>query len=406
MKKYFLLLITALGVLFMQCREDEHEPISTDTKAPGVIKNIRVDNLPGTAVIRYDLPNEDDLLYIQAEYTLKNGREMKVKASIYVDSLVCEGFGTAEEYDVKLYAVDKAANYGEPIVQKVNPLTPPVKTILNSVEMRNTFGGVNIQWENKTQSPVAVVVMINDTTDSENQYMEAGTIYTEANTGNYNLRGFDIETRDFYCFVKDRWDNYSDTIITSITPLFEVQLDKDKMKEVLLPNDMVMRALWDAGGSRIPKLWDGGNSGDWDRVCGLNGDMPNNYFFTFDLGVTAKLSRFTMFQFLGWNDQYLYEDAQVRSFELFGTTEVDPDGSWDNWKLIGSYEVIKPSGLPTALWNYTDEDKAAAYKGHEFGVPFEMEPVRYIRMKINSVWGSTSWASIGEMDFYGQVESE
>ncbi len=405
MKNYFLILIVFMGILLVQCEEDQHEPVNNDSVAPGVIQNVRVNNLPGAATIKYNVPADEDLLYVQAEYTLKNGREMKVKASVYVDSLLCEGFGTTDQYDITLYAVDRAGNFSNPVVQVVQPLEPPINGVLENMVLQNTFGGVNIRWENKTQSPVGIFVMIKDTTDSAEEFLEVGSIFTQTLNGNINFRGFDTKTRDFYYFVKDRWDNYSDTIVKSITPFFEVQLDKGLMREVILPNDLPMHAIWESGGSRIPRIWDGNLAGDGARIAGISADFSSDYFFTFDLGVTAKLSRFTIFQFLGWNDQYLYEDAQVKTFELYGTANLDLSGAWDTWKKIGDYEIIKPSGLPTALWNYTDEDKAAAYNGHEFEVPLELEPVRYIRMKITSVWGATSWASFAEIDIFGQPES-
>ena len=391
-------------IAFVQCTEDVHLPIDNDNEAPGVVTNVQVKNLPGKAVIKYSLPSNEDVLYVKAEYTLNSGLKRVTKSSLYTDSLVCDGFGSVAEYDVILTAVDRSDNAGQPVTVKINPLTPPVITIKETLEMRNTFGGVNISWENESNSPVAVVVMIKDTTNSAEDYLEATTIYTEASQGDYNIRGFNTTTRNFYAYVRDRWENYSDTTVAEITPYFEQELDKNLFSAVILPNDMKMTALWDANGpTLIPKLWD---NQIWDaggRMNGQTGIMPDEYFFTFDLGVEAKLSRFKLQQFMGYNDKYLFYDAQVKEFEIYGTTSFNPDGSWDSWTLIDKYEVTKPSGLPAALWNYTDEDKAAAYAGHDFEIPLEAQNVRYIRMRIVSTWGGLDWASIGEMWFYGQV---
>ena len=42
----------------------------TDSIAPGTVSNVSVENLPGGAKITYDLPDEKDLAFVEANYTI------------------------------------------------------------------------------------------------------------------------------------------------------------------------------------------------------------------------------------------------------------------------------------------------------------------------------------------------
>lgn len=407
--KLFGIYIFIACLFFIGCEEDKRGPIEDDDRAPGIVTDVTVKNLAGRSVIKYKLPDDSDLLYIKAKYQLNNDVKRVVSASIYSDSLVVDGFGDDKEYNIEVFAVDRSENEGEVVDVKVNPLEPPIKTIKESLELKNTFGGVNIRWENVTNAPVAIVVMIEDTADTGKPFLEAEVIYTSATEGNFNVRGFDTTERDFYCYVRDRWNNYSDTLSQLIEPLFEIEIDKANFEEVILPNDHEMWPFYSSGPSTIPRLWNNELWNENGRLAGAIGTM-GDYAFTFDLGQEVKLSRFKVNMFninnrSGWLDLFLYDDAQVRHFDIFGATTLDPTGSWDSWTKIGTYEMWKPSGLPPGAWNYTDEDKELAYNGHEFEVPLEMGNVRFIRVNVLSTWGDLNWASIAEMTFWGQPET-
>lgn len=75
------------------------------------------------------------------------------------------------------------------------------------------------------------------TTDSLGQMYVADEVYTNSKDGAYALRGFANEKRLFAVLIRDRWDNYSDTIKSEQTPLFEEELDKTLFKRYELPGD-------------------------------------------------------------------------------------------------------------------------------------------------------------------------
>ncbi|MCL3779226.1 DUF4959 domain-containing protein [Prolixibacteraceae bacterium JC049] len=399
MKNYIIAFCFIILIAVLACEEDKHKPITKDKQIPSAVLNPKVKNLPGGALITYDLPDEDDLLYVEAKYQLKNGTNLKVKASVFGDTLEVTGFGDTDVYNVDLYTIDRSENRSEPVQVQVQPETPQVINVFESLTLAPTFGGVNVKWENDLKDPMAIKILIPDTLNNNEGFIDLETIYTEASKGDYNIRGFKIEEIPVYGVVRDRWNNYSDTIKVDILPLYEEEIDKSKFKEVILPNDTKQVEPWNANGfSTIPKLWDGNSD---SRLVGFNGEMPE-YYYTFDMGTVAKLSRFKFWQFTQSSGKYLYFDAQYRKFKIYGAETLDASGDIGSWTLLKECEIVKPSGLPDGLKNYTNEDKQIALEGHDFEIPLEAPAVRYIRVQVVETASGLNWASCGEMTFWGQ----
>src|SRR5699024_8356019 len=112
--------------------------------------------------------------------------------------------------------------------------------------------------------------------------------------------------------------------------------------------------------------------------------------------------RFMLWQMGSDNHAYLYWNANVKEFELWGSNEPDADGSWDSWIKLGVYNVHKPSGISGD--NRTQEHIDAALAGHEFEIPENSPAVRYIRIKVLDTWKrypTEERAFIQEVSFYG-----
>ena len=187
--KYGLLYI---GVALAACADnaDLNEPAGSTTP-PAQVLNATVKNLPGAAIIYYDLPDDQNLKYVRASYKVDN-MVRTVNASFYTDSLVVEGFPTKGEYDIELYSVSYGEVVSSPLVVKVNPDTPE-KAKLGLGVIKKQAEGI---W---TQV-----------------YMH----YTEAKGGDFYVRGLDAVTTDFGIFVRDRWGHLSDTLYVTETPLY------------------------------------------------------------------------------------------------------------------------------------------------------------------------------------------
>ena len=109
MKKYLYILIPAL-LLAASCQEEPIGSVPVDSVAPGAVTEVNVENVPGGANITYTLPDDEDLLYVQAFYTLENGTPANVMSSMYSDTLKIRGYANPADYPVQIVAYDRSGN--------------------------------------------------------------------------------------------------------------------------------------------------------------------------------------------------------------------------------------------------------------------------------------------------------
>ncbi|WP_372772939.1 DUF5000 domain-containing lipoprotein [Mangrovibacterium sp.] len=386
MKKYIYILLVAVWAF--ACDEEPIGQQPTDAIAPGPVSNITVENIPGGAILTYDLPDDEDLLYVKAVYTLSDGLESEVRASLYSDTLKIEGFGDTLTHEVSVVAVDRSRNESEKVYTTVEPLTPPVHIVGETLNMVTDFGGVSAFWQNTLRAEVSVVMLMED---NNGEYVPVNTVYSTMEDGVGSYRGLDTIPGNFAIYVQDRWANQSEIKYYSLTPLYETQLDRLKFSEVILPGDEPAAYGW-----ILPNLWDGTVSKNSGFHTGSTGNWPQ--YVTFDLGVNAQLSRMKVFQRTG----YEYRHGNPRSYEVWGCTELTSDiltGSWDGWTKLLDCESIKPSGLP--LGSTSAEDIAWVAAGEEFIFSPTLPRTRYIRFKVTRNWSDGSFFHLTELEFYG-----
>lgn len=143
---------------------------------------------------------------------------------------------------------------------------------------------------------------------------------------------------------------------------------------------------------------------------------PIPQWFTIDLGYKASISRITKWPRANYE---LYSGTAPRTLEFWGSTNPNPDGSWDDtWHLLGKFEQFKPSGYGegSQVGTITDEDKDYWYNKTEWeliptdDVPDPYQVVSYVRIKTTSTFGTygtdsqVSQVIIGELFFWGQVK--
>jgi hypothetical protein len=400
----FLIASILIGATLLSCQEEPVGQTSTDNTPPGKITNPSVVSLPGGARISYTLPPDNDLLYVKVVYNI-NGEEKTDAATLYNNSVEVMGFGSTDEQSVWLTCVDRSGNHSEKVEVKFRPDTPPFLRIRETMEMFAGFGGVQLLWKNENRVPVAIYLLA---TDSLGDIQVADVVYTNAANGKFNLRGFDDSKRLFGALVRDRWNNYSDTLKGVFTPYFEEEIPKPFRANALYGDDHTAHS----SGFAFSRMWNG--------ITLDNGFVhyPHNmafpYTFTIDLGVTAKLSRFTIWQRQIWSGnvlQYIYHESQnLRKFKVYGTAVLSSSSDNDywlngwkkDWALLADCEVIKPSGPQEGV---TQEDVEAALAGHEFDFSMDAPPVRFIRVEIELLWTGPPLDAynISELSFWGQV---
>lgn len=400
MKKY---LIYIFIIILMSCEEIEKgAPAHLDDAAPAPVTDVEVVNTPGGAIISYSIPKDENLLYVMAQYDLRNGKTIEKKSSYFNNSIILEGFADTIDYQVNLYSISRGGLKSDAVPVVIKPLIPPIIEAFESLNVNPTFGGVKVFFENEYEADLRFNVL---TTDSLGDFYTEQIYYTKRKEGNFSVRGFPAEERTFGIYTVDRWDNSSDTLFVQLTPFFEERLDKSRFRALTLPTD-TYEAHANANNT-LDKVWDG--------VYNINTPVlhtkPNTgipQWFSFDLGVKSRLSRFKFHHRLAGNSgagtdgQYSAGDPEI--MEIYGSNDPASDGSWESWDFLGRFQSIKPSG--DARW--TDEDiQYACVDGEDF--EFDLDPeatYRYIRVKVIKNWGGVSYIYVGELTFWGEVVSE
>ncbi|MEI6142665.1 MAG: DUF4959 domain-containing protein, partial [Mariniphaga sp.] len=201
MKNYFLLLV-ALGSIAFACKDEPVGQQPTDSVPPGAISNVKVLNTPGGAILTYKLPTDEDLLYIKAVFTLKDGVKSESRASMYTDTLRVAGFGDMLPREVTLIAVDRSRNESAPITISIKPLEPSVITIGKTMNLVADFGGVHAYRDNPTRAEVSVILLKED---NNKEYVPIQTFYSTMAAGDGAKRGMDTIPAKFGVYVQDRW---------------------------------------------------------------------------------------------------------------------------------------------------------------------------------------------------------
>ncbi len=370
-----------LGILlttWMSCEQSHlNGPLENDEVPPDPITNIQWEPVAGGAIITYDIPSDPDLLYVLGEYQIRPGVDQEQKSSIYDGQMTLRGFGDARDHEVTLYAVDRSTNLSEPSTVTIKPLTSPVQLAYSTLEYSSDFGGITVSLKNESQDNLVVSVL---TKDSLGDWQDYENFYSGLPEVNFSIRGLPSRPVTFGVYIKDRWQNISDTLVKELTPLFEEEIDKTQFRELQLQGD-------------------GGNTWDltrlWDNVT-----TEYNGFRTADN--EGLPTRFRTWQV---HDGREYSSSNTRLFELWGSNNPSPDGSFEGWTKIGDYEVIKPSGLPPG--ELSNEDIAAAAEGDEHMVPIEAPAVRYLRLNVIATFtappnSSTGGAWMVEIGFWGK----
>ncbi len=371
MKKRINYLLVALAVILVACGEEEFvgQPPLEGTP-PGVVTNISVENINGSAIINYTLPSDEDVLYVEATYAVNDQLTRVAKSSKFVKNVRVEGFGDVIETTVELRVVDYSGNKSEPVMVSVAPLTPPYKLVYETLSVSNDFSGVLMEWENEYKIDMGITVL---TENDLGVYVPFKTVYEDFADYKENVRGLDTITQTLGFFVKDKYGNISDTLYGDFKPLFEVELDKSKWTALKLETDIPEHAK----ARSVEKGFDGITEQNYAKAYVSKFNNVQEYLphhQTLDFGVNSRVSRFVIHAVKNWG----YQRTGIKLMEIYGTNDealitretggnyVWPDGddpnvtgNWreeglDGWERIGEFEITKPSGLPGT--ETTDED--------------------------------------------------
>ncbi|ACU02934.1 MULTISPECIES: DUF5000 domain-containing lipoprotein [Pedobacter] len=410
--KTILTLFMLVSVVMSSCKEETLKPLYGEKGAPKPVTNASVENIAGGAIISYTLPDDANLLYVKAEYE-RQGKMVVSKSSFYKKSVLIEGLGDTNPREVKLYAVGTGEEASAPIKVTINPLAPPIFGVMQSLAIRESFGGMNVKFLNPASTgerPYNIVIGVVVWDDKLSEWKDVDAYYTGLASGGFSVRGLEAKPRKFGFFVKDTWDNRTDTLQKEMTPIYEEQLKAavDVRKKFPIPQ---IRPL-PVDGSLLAEP---GNLSSWpftnlfDNQIGNNGFHSNEKnplpaWFPMDLGKVTRLSRYKIWQRMhDDNSTYFYSHGNPHEWEIWGT---NTPADQNSWVMLDHQIMVKPSGLPVG--QVSNDDVEIARAGHEYEFPLDAPAVRYIAWKHIDNWasiqGTLGFLHMSELRIWGQIQ--
>lgn len=411
MKNLKFLIALFCTAVIVSCDEDKIDPlVADDGVAPGpvVVDAGSVENFSGGSKITYNLPDDEDVLYVVGEYQRTGSGEMvSVKSSVFNNSLTVQGFADESEYKVSLYAVDQSGNKSEGATVTINPEKPPYKYVCETLYAEATYGGIQLFWENPQTGLVTIEVY---TEDESGNLVFKDAVYTEGPNGERLVLGLEAVETNFVFVVRDRFNNRCGQIRTTLTPLYIQLFPRENYQAVYQKHDTPSDYGW-----ILPRTIDGivGNQGfhsppGWTDPDGelpeyanwsYNGIDLYPAMITWDIGELVQLYRFKYWPRLS---NWMWRHGNPKIFDLWGTDELNPDGTLEGWTLLlENAGPVKPSGTLTNAEN-TQEDIEAAEAGFNFEISPDMPKVRYIRFVQKLAQnGTNTLFHISEVEFYG-----
>lgn len=408
MKKIILIISLAVASL-SSCKEDKDIGPHGSTEIPGVVTIRDVVNDYGQSIIYYNLPDDNNLHYVKAIYSPRPGETAEVNASFMTDSLIVNGFEDAKEYTVELVSVSYGNSRSEPVTVTVSPNTPPYQLCIAELRLSECFGGLTVTTKNPTKANLDFIV---SKKQDDGTWEEVDTKYLSDAAIRYSVRGQEAVPSTFKMTVRDRWGNSCESLEHNLTPWYETELDKTKIKALTLAGDAVIHPNLTKG---VPGCFDGLLPANFDEdytggcyhtVVGT--PMPS--VFSFDMGQRCRFSRMI------WFPRHILKAGHPRTMEIYGAISLNPDATrplYDEngvldpyWTLLATFESKRPSGetVNSLVSPLTDEERQLMFVGEEFEFPDGVPAARYVRVRTIETWGKQSYVECNEITLFGIYE--
>ena len=391
MKK--LLLLTILIFAVSSCSKQD----DSDTTPPSVLTVDTVTPTNGGGIISYTLPNDNDILYVRAEYTNSNGVDVSRASSSYNNSIEIDGLNQTTALTITLYVIDENYNQSAPVYVELVPLESFIYLVQESIEVNTDLGGFRITWENIQSKTVYVFVHIDNGTEEEIRILSSNN-----SSESIAVRGLPSEEITISTRIED-FDENSTTLEEkgTLTPLFEQVIDKSTWTLV-------------TSQSVNGNAWEGASVNFWDNVIDTtNNNSDNSYFMIWrdlnggslnwpldlviDLNKNVKVTRFTVWQRAYWYNgpsdvPYYFQEENMKSFNLYASNDAQV------WEELGQFDIGDPRD-PDGNIPQSALDSAA--NGHEFELDEVSESFRYLKFSVTSNYGSEAYVNGSEITMYG-----
>ena len=393
MKKTIHLFLVAglvLVSLFSCMKQDD---IYKDFVVPGGLQDPqRVDTLivkNGFGKVQLIWPKAIDPLVVKTRIYWNNRQDsidvdmaaVEDSARIIIDNLLEESYTfTAVTFDAKgnkSVDVEAVGNpYGTIYINSKSPREVKTAAMLTSTVANFTFSNATADLAysefkyTSTSGEEKTVVL-----DTETNKLQVDDY---DNSKPYAFRSVFMPENGFEA-VSSEWSESEGELSIEV-----VDFPKQYWRLVTLPGDQWMGSF----GTSIQALWNNSAGDIWASQQWVD---PRNTYFTLDLGYSVSLAEVQLWHRVPYET---YDGSGIRNFQIWGSMEPNPDGSWDSWTLLGEFQAYKPSGfLPNGLPGpVTAEDNDYWINHNVFKfVPTDKTPnpgmrVRYIRVNLQEAF--------------------
>lgn len=396
-KRTHILKLFSATIAFVASGCDSHE--ANDTTPPGEVVIVSVQPTNGGGIINYDLPPDNDILFVRADYTNAQGEQVFRVASKHENSVEISGMLDSTPVEVQVRVVDHNQNQSKGVAVEVVPERSFIYDILEDISLVADLGGVRVSWENLEEKTVFIYLYI-----EVNGVEEVRILSSNARTNSKFVRGLAALPTKFSVKVEDFDGNQSSIRqVGQYTPLFEEKIQKDTW--ILVENLSINGNAYE--GSTV-NFWD-------DIIDTASTNSDNSYFIinradnggvlrwpldiVIDLNKKVKINRFKVWQRAYWygapNDPfepYYYQAENLRTFDLYVSNDKL------EWQLVGSYDIGDPMNNDG---NIPPEKLEEAALGHDFNLEEISPEFRYLKFSITANFGSDTFVHGSEISLYG-----
>lgn len=386
-----LFLIVTVACASSCTKEDDYKEITKDGEIyyPGRVDSIAAHGGNKRIQLRVELGNDPLVTKVKAFWNNNaDSVEMNVVKTTgkdVVNMLVNNLAQGTYYFDVYTYTSDNAKSIGKKVTGMVygeNYLKALTNRTIKALGYSQDGSKILIDWNEAAEGEKSIELKYtNEAGATQTMIVPGGTLKTEVSGYKNDTK---LSYRSIYLPEPYAIDEFSVGFTEATIPVFERQLDKSKFAPYVLPTDATEEWGW-----LLRFLWN-----DDYNPYGFATATAIPQWFTFDMGTSVSISRFKIWQA---NDR-LYKGGNLKKFEVWGSNNPSPDGSWTNWTKLVDCDSRKPSGLPGNQYNDQDEGYVSA------GEPFTISPgspkVRYIRIKALETWGGGDGITVGELTFW------
>lgn len=445
-KIVILLVLTITTVCLMVACSDSYlgvEQVTLNGNKPEKLTVKEVVSKSGALEIHFSLPaGNPSIDQVIATYKNKEGKPVEFKVSRYSSSILVEGFTGTDEKLVELICVDVSGNKSEVTQVKAAPKLSPLEHAYESMRVEPAFGGVRLQWKNSNANPLAIHVLTEDVLQVGMVTLvedPTKTIYNRDSINTFSfIRQYPSIEQKFGFTISDKWGNRSDTLINSLTPYKEEEIEFRYVRAISFFNPTLFNGSRDYGiygvnnatgiqndanahaaGNAPQTMFNGVQSGNlyyaYKFVKNLSNTDPSkreivhDVYATFDLNMEARLNRIKIWPRV--HISYTYARSSPKRFRIWGTNDSN-SARWakfpEGWTLVGEYVGKTPVNLASLTQEEIDWfNLNQEYLINEDNVNPNAKPsesFRYMRLQLMETYNANeAFYTINEFQMFGEV---